>query len=235
MDRTILQQAQALYTDAPWRDRYHVAVRRALCPFERLAAFVPSTGLIVDLGCGHGLFANALALEAPRRCIVGVELSTRKLLAARATQSAALTPAPSPAIGRGETVAGQVHFVQGDLLANPVVGPCRAMLLIDVLYLFTPHQQEQILCMCSERLEPGGVLVLKTMDTLPRWKSALDRLEEWMAVRLFHITLSGRSPLAFRPLAEWAALCQAMGFETRVVRLDQGYYHPHGAVVGLKR
>ena len=219
MDRTILQQAQALYTDAPWRDRYHVAVRRALCPFERLAAFVPSTGLIVDLGCGHGLFANALALEAPRRCIVGVELSTRKLLAARATQSA----------------TGQVHFVQGDLLANPVVGPCRAMLLIDVLYLFTPHQQEQILCMCSERLEPGGVLVHKTMDTLPRWKSALDRLEEWMAVRLFHITLSGRSPLAFRPLAEWAALCQAMGFETRVVRLDQGYYHPHGAVVGLKR
>lgn len=219
MDRTILQQAQALYTDAPWRDRYHVAVRRALCPFERLAAFVPSTGLIVDLGCGHGLFANALALEAPRRCIVGVELSTRKLLAARATQSA----------------TGQVHFVQGDLLANPVVGPCRAMLLIDVLYLFTPHQQEQILCMCSERLEPGGVLVLKTMDTLPRWKSALDRLEEWMAVRLFHITLSGRSPLAFRPLAEWAALCQAIGFETKVVRLDQGYYHPHGAVVGLKR
>ena len=219
MDRTILQQAQALYTDAPWRDRYHVAVRRALCPFERLAAFVPSTGLIVDLGCGHGLFANALALEAPGRCIVGVELSTRKLLVARATQPA----------------TGQVHFVQGDLLANPVVGPCRVMLLIDVLYLFTPHQQEQILRMCSERLEPGGVLVLKTMDTLPRWKSALDRLEEWMAVRLFHITLSGRSPLAFRPLAEWAALCQATGFETKVVRLDQGYYHPHGAVVGLKR
>ena len=45
MDRATLRRAQALYAGAPWRDRLHVAMRRALCPFEHLAAFVPPTVL----------------------------------------------------------------------------------------------------------------------------------------------------------------------------------------------
>jgi SAM-dependent methyltransferase len=219
MDRGTLRRAQAMYAGAPWRDRLHVAVRLALCPFERLASFVPKTGRIVDLGCGHGVFANALALESAGRYVVGVERSACKLAAARATQS----------------VTGRVRFVQGDALANPVAGRCRAILLIDVLYLLAPQQQEQALRACSDRLEPGGVLLLKTMDDHPWWKVAANRLEEWLAVRVLRLTLGGEGKFAFRPLAEWAELCQAMGFETQVVCLDRGYYHPHGAIVGTRR
>jgi SAM-dependent methyltransferase len=218
MDRDILRRVRALYADAPWQDRRHVAVRLALCPFERLAPFVPRAGLIVDLGCGHGVFANALVLESPGRCIVGVEPSARKLAVARAAQSA----------------MGRVQFVRGDALANPVAGPCRAVLLVDVLYLLAPQQQEQVLRTCFDRLEPGGVLLLKTMGDHPWWKVALNRLEEWLAVCVLRITLGGAYGFTFRPLAEWAALCQTMGFDTQIVLLDQGYYHPHGAVVGIR-
>ncbi len=212
-------QAQALYAHAPWRDRLHVAMRLTLCPFERLAAFVPTGGLILDLGCGHGVFAHTLAIESPERRVVGIEPSPRKLAAARVAR---------PATGH------YASFVQGDALAPPVTGPCRAVLLIDVLYLLTPFEQEQALRLSFDLLEAGGVLVLKTMDERPRWKVALNRLEEWLAVRVLRITLGGESAFTFRPLVEWAALCRTVGFETQVMRLDRGYYHPHGVVVGIR-
>ena len=172
----------------------------------------------MDLGCGHGLFANALAIESRERRIVGVEPSAHKLALARVTQP----------------VTGRVCFIQGDALSSPVVGPCRAVLLIDVLYLLTVQEQEQVLRASFDRLEPGGVLLLKTMGVRPRWKAALNRLEEYLAVHVLRITLGKEGAFAFRPLAEWATLCRAIGFETRVMRLDRGYYHPHGVVVGVK-
>ncbi len=107
MEQAILRQAQALYAGAPWRDRLHVAGRLNLCPFGRLAEFVPLAGLIVDLGCGHGLFANALALESPERFVVGVEPMARKVALARAAR---------PAHRR-------VEFVRGDASRPPLAGP----------------------------------------------------------------------------------------------------------------
>jgi SAM-dependent methyltransferase len=219
MEQAVLRHAQALYAEAPIADRLHILIRRILCPFRRLADFVPSDGLIVDLGCGHGLFANALALEAGGRRVVGVEPSTRKLAAARVSQ----------------LTTERIQFLQGDALTNPVVGPCRAILLIDVLYLLSFSQQERLLTTCFGLLGPGGVLLLKTMDIDNRWKATLTWVEEWLAVRVLGCTWSEGGRFAFRPSTEWLALCQAIGFQTDVVPLDQGYYHPHVAVVAVKR
>jgi SAM-dependent methyltransferase len=218
VDRATLRQARDLYAGAARLDRLHIGIRMALCPFARLAAFVPTAGLVVDLGCGHGLFACALALESARRCVVGVEPSPAKLAAARMARQR----------------LGRVDFVQGDALANPVCGPCQAILLIDVLYLLAPGQQEAVLRACLNRLAPGGTLLIKTMDDRPRWKAALNELQEWLAVRMLRVTLGTGRAFAFRPLAEWQALCEAIGFAASVVRLDVGYYHPHGAVIGVR-
>jgi 2-polyprenyl-6-hydroxyphenyl methylase/3-demethylubiquinone-9 3-methyltransferase len=203
----------------PLRDRLHVAVRVALCPFRRLSGLVPPAGLIVDLGCGHGHFCLALAEAAPERRVVGVDPAMHKLSVAA-------------------TVAGRapnVYFVGGSALSNPVPGPCQAVLLVDILYLLSRAQQEQVLRDCYDRLAPGGTLLLKTMDARPRWKAALNRIEEWLAVRVLCITLGGEEAFSFRPLSEWAALCEEIGFETSTLSLDRGYYHPHGAIVGVRR
>ncbi len=215
MERETMRRAVALYASAPPGDRLHVALRRLLCPFERIASFVPPEGLIVDLGCGHGLFAHALALERAGRRVVGVEPDPHKLAVARAT-------------------GGPARFVRGEAVHSPITGPCQAVLLIDVLYLLSPAQQEQALRNAYRCLAPGGVLLLKTMDDRPRWKAALDRLEEWLAVRVLGITMSSAASFTFRPLAEWAALCSEIGFQVQTLRLDRGYYHPHGLVVGVR-
>ncbi len=218
MNRATLFRIPRLYLGASWRERLHMTVRVLLCPLERLAPFVPPAGLIVDLGCGHGLFTHALAMEEPQRRLVGVEPDGAKLTVARTS----VTP------------GGRVRFVRGDALHNPVAGPCRAVLIVDVAYLLTAEEQEQVLRDSFARLGPGGVLLLKTVDVRPRWKIALNRLEEWLAVRLLRITLGPARPFTFRPLEEWAELFRRIGFETQTVRLDRGYYHPHVAVIGVR-
>lgn len=35
-----------------------------LTPYERMAAYVPKTGKVLDVGCGHGLLAMEMALSA---------------------------------------------------------------------------------------------------------------------------------------------------------------------------
>jgi SAM-dependent methyltransferase len=212
-------QIRAHYAGLPPAVRWHVALRLALCPFARLATFVPQEGLIVDLGCGHGVFALVLALAAPGRRIVGVDPSRSKIDAAQ------------QALQRHS----QIHLVQGDAVHNPIAGPCQAILLIDVLYLLPPAAQVRVIAGCYARLAPGGVLLIKTMDRRPRWKAALNRLEEWLAVRVLGMTLANTPRLTFRSLDQWAVLCRRTGFETLIVHLDRDYYHPHGAVVGVRR
>jgi 2-polyprenyl-6-hydroxyphenyl methylase/3-demethylubiquinone-9 3-methyltransferase len=213
------QQILAYYARLAPAQRWHVALRLALCPFDRLATFVPRQGLIVDLGCGHGTFALALALESPARRIFGVETSPQKLAAAHL----ALQGQP------------RIHLLRGDAGHNPIAGPCSAILLIDVLYLLERSVQECLITECYARLAPGGVLLIKTMSQRPRWKAALNWIEECLAVRALRLTASSVRRFAFRPLVEWADLCSRAGFETLVVRLDRGYYHPHGVVVGVRR
>ena len=223
MDRTrLLPHLLARYAcnqSVPLRDRLHVALRLALCPFGRLSGLVPPSGLIVDLGCGHGHFCLALAQAAPERRVVGVDPAMHKL---------------SIAMAVAESLPN-ARFVGGSALSNPVAGPCQAVLLIDVLYLLSRAQQERVLRDCFDRLAPGGTLLIKTMDARPRWKAALNRVEEWLAVRVLRITLHEGNVFAFRSLSEWAALGERIGFETRIVRLDRGYYHPHGAIVAVRR
>jgi SAM-dependent methyltransferase len=183
-----------------------------------LAERVPRHGLVVDLGCGHGVFDLALALESPGRRIVGVDPALHKVSLARSATRAGMA----------------VRFLQGDARANPVPGPCQAILLLDVLYLLDRQEQARILHDCYARLVPGGTLLIKTMDDRPRWKAALNRAEEWMAVRLLGLTLADHASFTFRPLDEWAALCGTIGFEVETARLDRGYYHPHAAVIGVR-
>jgi 2-polyprenyl-3-methyl-5-hydroxy-6-metoxy-1,4-benzoquinol methylase len=206
----------SLYAGAPMSARAHVRVRWATSPFRAVAAEVPESGRILEVGCGHGLLSLYLALTSPAREVLGVDVDDDKLKA-----------------GRTAAARGGLHAtfdrMEGDRLPD---GPWDAIAIVDVLYLLSADDQLALLGACAAALGPGGTLVVKEMAPVPRWKATWNRLQETAAVRVLGITEGNE--LTFLPPAELAGAMAATGLTVHDRPLHRRYPHPHHLVVGRR-
>ena len=122
------------------RDRVHVATRWRSCPFDAVAEAVPSTGRVLDLGTGHGVFALHLHQQDARRTLVGVDIDPHKIQVAARAATACGAP---------------VSFVLGSAEAVPA-GPWDAITILDVLYLLPEEAQRKLVTAAAGELAPGG-------------------------------------------------------------------------------
>ncbi|MCX6355701.1 MAG: class I SAM-dependent methyltransferase [Candidatus Aureabacteria bacterium] len=203
-----LRETLSCYKNLPRMVRFHNYVRHATCPFERIEPWVPRGGTIYDLGCGHGLFSLYMAISSPRRRITGFDISEEKIRIAR--EAARDIP--------------NVSFHHADILTQDL-DPCDVITILDVLYLMPPGRVKEIVSKCHRMLRPGGMLILSTTDTHPRWKYLLAYCQELLAVKILRIT-EGRE-LFFHSRKELGALLQTAGFTVHAERMDRGYVHPH--------
>lgn len=208
----------SLFRDAPGWARFHTHVRWRLFPFPTLLPYVPSRGLALDLGCGHGLFSFYLALEKPNLQIVGIDPDREKIGLARDIAARRGLPNLRFSVGMAEDVE---------------LPPCDVVSLVDVLYLIPYDAQERLLRAAAARLSPGGRLLLKDMSERPRWKAAWGVAQELLAVRVLHITHG--SKFYFRREREWLELLGDLGLAARAIPLHSGYLHPHVLFVGERR
>ena len=150
---------------------------------------------LIDLGSGYGLVS---ALTALRResTVFGIEASPSRLAIARQAASGHIA---------------NVSFQQGDI-AQISLSPSDALLLIDVLCLFTDGAQRHVLENCANALCPEGVLIIKDNTTTPRWKYRYTVLEErvklWMGTYGVRAQMQPnyRAPEAWRQLITKANL-----------------------------
>ena len=213
--------ALALFADASIAMRLHVHARWRTCPLEAIAARVPTTGAVLDIGCGHGLFASYLALAAHGRRVVGVDLDKRKLVDAA-------TVADDVA-ERGGSLALEV--ARGGAVP---AGPWDAITIVDVLYLLPTAAQRELVERAAAQLGPGGRLLVKEMAPTPAWKARWNRFQETLAVKVVGFTASESAGFTFVDPAEMRALLEACGLEVSEVPLDRGYVHPHLLLVGAR-
>ena len=207
----------SLYRRAPLQVRAHVLVRWATCPFRAVAAELPESGSILEVGCGHGLLSLHLALTSAGRKVTGIDVDRDKLDAATAA---------ADRVG----LAAAFEAVEG---ADLPEGPWDGIAIVDVLYLLDAGAQRALLRACAERLAPGGVLAVKEMAPVPRWKARWNVVQETAAVKLLGITAG--EELTFLPPLELASAMAEGGLEVRDRPLHRGYPHPHHLIVGRRR
>jgi 2-polyprenyl-3-methyl-5-hydroxy-6-metoxy-1,4-benzoquinol methylase len=208
------------YRSAGTAARAHAAVRWASCPFPEAEKAVPRSGRILELGCGHGLFSVWLATESHERQVLGTDIDAGKIDAAIA--------AAASATAEGADLRFELAQV-GEIAA----GPWDAIAVIDVFYLLDADTQRTVVARLAAELAPGGVLVLKEMDVMPRWKHEWNRLQEILAVRLLHITAG--TEMTFLPASQLAGFATDAGLElVESRRIDRHSVHPHHLIVARR-
>ncbi len=203
----MMQRVLRLYEGESLGTRLFVRARHLLAPLESIAAYLPWQGRILDVGCGHGLFGNLLAVQSPRRQVLGVDPSAVKVRVAQ--RSAAGLPNVVYRVGRVQDVAESGFD---------------AVTILDVLYLLPYPEKLRLLECCRERMAPNGLLLLKTNDTRPSWKYGITRLQELLMTRL---GLTMGSGLYFLSAEENRALLEAAGFQAETVYLRHWSPYPH--------
>lgn len=206
---------RALYRGRSLGDRLRMHQRWWGTPFATVEPFVPRSGVVLDAGCGFGMFSAWLALSAPDRTVVGVDLDARKIALARE-----LYP--------------DVRFDVGDLATVPLPR-CDAVVFYDVLHHLRDAVVERVLTEAYERLAPGGLLVVKENDVGPAPKRVLSEIVETVAV-FGGVTKS--DPWRFRSVPEWRATLENVGFRVREARAFPAYGYgrllPHSLFVGQR-
>jgi 2-polyprenyl-6-hydroxyphenyl methylase/3-demethylubiquinone-9 3-methyltransferase len=161
--RDLMRRALALYDASPRADRLFVRARAFLSDLPQIERHAPRDGAILDLGCGHGLVSNLLALGSPTREVTGIDIDEEKIASARHTVRA----------------RSNIHFQVSDATTY-AGGPFAAITVADVFYLIPPDGQRALLAACARMLLPGGMLIWKSQVRSPHWKYAITRSQEWL-------------------------------------------------------
>jgi len=206
------RRALALYRTAPAAVRAHVTVRWYSAPFPAIAAVLPRSGRVLEIGCGHGLFSAYAAFDACGRDVLGVDIDRDKIEAAVAAADG----------------VDRLEFRVAPDGAVPE-GPWDAIVFVDVLYLLPADEQRRLLTEAAAQLAPGGSIVVKEMGTRPRWKVRWNTVQETVSVKVLRITEGSSFDFVDpRTMAGWLV---ELGLRVRVRRLDAGRVHPHHLLV----
>jgi 2-polyprenyl-3-methyl-5-hydroxy-6-metoxy-1,4-benzoquinol methylase len=146
------QDVCRLYPNAALFVKLYSALRFLICPFGLVEAAVPKAGVIVDFGCGYGLFANLLAIRSATRQVIGCDIDAKRIKTAYSS------------IADRRNVS---FFASENNVSLP---PCDAITMVDVLHHMRPDVRAGLLQEAFRKLTPGGHLLVKDIDTVPRAK-----------------------------------------------------------------
>lgn len=154
---------------------------------------------LLEIGAGHGVFSRMAAARNIRA--VAVEPDIRK-------------------IGRVDGVQCVAAF------DHAVRGRFDVVAIIDVLYAIPLAAWDEILTRAYERLNPGGVLLVKEMDPAARLKNRWNAIQEAISMKVLGITMA--ETFNYESREAFAARLKRIGFaEISSERIDFGYPHPH--------
>lgn len=197
-------------------ERLHLAGRLSSAPWARVVGRLAREGSsLLDVGCGPGLLAWLLEARGYSGSYLGVDPDDRKVARARAW------------VGESPRRSFRATVVEG-----VVERGFDQAAIVDVLYLVPRHARGVLVAEVASRLADGGLLVVLTSGGGPRWKRAVDRLQERLAV-----VLGVTRGAVVEPCdgAEVAALLSAAGLVgVRVEDAGAGYAHGFELVSGRR-
>jgi len=203
-ERRAEKEIKRLYHGLGWPTIF-TYIRFFTAPYQAIEKYVPKKGIIVDLGCGYGLFSNYLGLTSSQRRVVGVELDENKIKYA-------------------DKKIKNVNFFKKDI-TKMKLPQVEAFLLIHVFHhLNSFKEQEALLAECVKKLKRGGLLLIVEIDKKPWWKFLITQLAD-------HILYPG-DKIYYRFEKEMVELLKPFSFKLKIRRIHQGKPFSHMLYLG---
>jgi len=168
---------------------------------------------VVDLGSGMGLMEALFSARSPTAHIRGIEWDEKKVRMARKL----LEGLPGVRVEKGDARTAEL-------------GAPDAILLFDVLHYIAPAEQKEWLERCARALAPGGVLVLRELDSTASKGNLAERIDR-LAVRLGWNRGGG---VHAWPIEEMAAVLKGQGFSVEVQPAGRGIWSANAMVTARK-
>jgi SAM-dependent methyltransferase len=172
---------------------------------DEIGQYLPETGPVLDVGCGFGLFSLYYAATAPGRFVRGLDLDGRRIALAR----------------RAAARLGIANVAYEEADARHYKGDTEvaAAYMLDIVHHVPRAAVPPLLAQLRRSLAPGGLLLVKDVDTRPapkRWFTwALDRL------------MSPRTPVAYWSSDALAQALEASRFRVRRHLMVDVLPYPH--------
>jgi 2-polyprenyl-3-methyl-5-hydroxy-6-metoxy-1,4-benzoquinol methylase len=128
-------------------EKFIIWTRFKTVPIDKILEMIPVEGIVLDVGCGFGVFSYFFAQKYPKLEIIGVDLSANR-------------------ISLAENVYHKpenLHFKQNKI-EDLVEDNFDSALFIDVLYLLSEKEIVRTLEICHQKIKEGGTLIIKAMN-----------------------------------------------------------------------
>lgn len=127
-----------------WYMRIKTGMEKYYALFHEL---LPKQGRILDIGCGYGFMSYMLHFLSEERELLGLDYDEEKIVTAQ----------------HGYLKGAQLNFECVDITKYKFDN-YDAFVISDVLHYLEPAQQEQVLAECINKLNPGGIIVVRDGD-----------------------------------------------------------------------
>jgi predicted O-methyltransferase YrrM len=179
---------------------------------EEIAQFLPREGNVLEIGCGFGLFGLYFARALPDLTLHGFDVDAGRIdLAESARRKLGLT---------------NISFSVGDARTESLGTGLDAVYTLDIIHHLEPSDARDVLHRIYESLRPGGTLLVKDVDTRPRYKMAFTWLLDVLMTR-------GERP-HYWSRADLTALLRDTGFDVVRYAMVDALPYPHELFLCMK-
>jgi 2-polyprenyl-6-hydroxyphenyl methylase/3-demethylubiquinone-9 3-methyltransferase len=190
--------------------RFQILRRRFL---DEIGQYLPKEGRVLDIGCGFGLFSLYFATIRPSLSLHGFDLNANRIaMARRAAASLGIT--------------NVTYDVKDARLFDGDAG-FHAAYLLDLIHHIPEAAAEPLLRSVTASLEPGGVLLVKDVDTHPAYKRHFTRALDAM--------LDPRSPVSYWDSRRLRALLESLGLRVYCHKMLDVLPYPHVLFICTKK
>lgn len=182
-----------------WYCRIKLRLENNYALYDRL---LPHSGKIVDVGCGYGFMSYMLAMLNDNRQILGMDYDSEKVEVA------------SHCYRKPANVKFEIADVTRYQLPE-----ADAFVLSDVLHYLSVAEQKEVLKQCAEKLNPGGILLIREGDKDHVDRHNRTRITEFFSTRIMRFN-KVHNRLTFLSGKELEAVCTALGLSFEVA--DKG-------------